>query len=284
MSNHVTLTIMKKILATIALIMTIVVSASAMTFSQARNEALYLSDKMAYELELSLEQYAAVYEINLDYLMSVTSQYDVYGAAWARRNSDLRYVLNVYQYELFIRTSYFYEPMEWTGSTWRYGIYTRYTDRTRFFFSYPSSYNSYRGGHNRVTDYYVNRHYNKPVGKPRSWRDNATTNVQNNWRNSTGYTSGHGTGYNGGHGNGYGNHGNSNRNGNMRNGYTNGSSNHGNVNYNSNNGNRNSGNSGGSSWRRNASTSGSNSQASPSGSRSNSSGTSGSGRFSGKRN
>ena len=274
---------MKKILATIALMMTIVVSASAMTFSQARNEALYLSDKMAYELDLSLEQYAAVYEINLDYLMSVTSQYDVYGAAWARRNSDLRYVLNVYQYDLFIRTSYFYEPMEWTGTAWRYGVYTRYTDRTRFYFSFPTSYESYRGGHNRVSDYYVHRYYNKPVGKPHSWRDNATTNVHNNWRNGTGNPSVPSNGYHGNNGHGKPGNGNNGRPGNSGNGYTNGSSNHGNVNHGNNNHNNN-GNAGGSSWRRNASTPGSNSQASPSGTRSNSSGTSGSGRFSGKRN
>lgn len=274
---------MKKILATIALMMTIVVSASAMTFSQARNEALYLSDKMAYELDLSLEQYAAVYEINLDYLMSVTSQYDVYGAAWARRNSDLRYVLNVYQYDLFIRTSYFYEPMEWTGTTWRYGVYTRYTDRTRFYFSFPTSYESYRGGHNRVSDYYVHRYYNKPTGKPHSWRDNATTNVHNNWRNSTGNPGVPSNGYHGNNGHGKPGNGNNGRPGNSGNGYTNGSSNHGNVNHGNNNHNNN-GNAGGSSWRRNASTSGSNSQASPSGTRSNSGGTSGSGRFSGKRN
>lgn len=264
---------MKKILATIALMMTIVVSATAMSFSQARSEAHYLSDKMAYELELSLEQYAAVYEINLDYLMSVTSQYDVYGAAWARRNSDLRFVLNYYQYELYIRTSYFYEPLEWTGTSWRYGIYTRYTDRSRFFFSYPTSYSSYRGGNNRLADYYANRHYNKPTGKPRSWRDNATGNVRNNWRQySTGGAPQHSNSY------GSQNHGN------YRNNSNNGNNGSGGSQYNDRN-NRNSRSTGGNSWRRNASGADNGSgQTGSTGTRSSKSGDNGNGgHFGGKR-
>ena len=265
---------MKRILATIALMMTIVVSATAMSFSQARSEAHYLSDKMAYELDLSPEQYAAVYEINLDYLLSVTSQYDVYGAAWARRNSDLRFVLNYYQYEMYIRTSYFYEPLEWTGTTWRYGIYTRYTDRSRFFFSYPTSYSSYRGGNNRVADYYSNRHYNKPTGKPRSWRDNATGNVRNNWRqNSTGGVPQNSHSY------GTHNHGNYRPHG------DNGSHGGSGSQYNNNRDNRNSHSSGGSSWRRNASgADNSNGQTGTTGTRSTkSSDKSGGGQFGGKR-
>lgn len=42
-----------------------------MTYSQAKDEALFLADKMAYELNLTDEQYEAAYEINLDYLMAV---------------------------------------------------------------------------------------------------------------------------------------------------------------------------------------------------------------------
>ena len=38
-------------------------------YEEARRQALFLSDKMAYELGLSDAQYQAVYEINLDYLL-----------------------------------------------------------------------------------------------------------------------------------------------------------------------------------------------------------------------
>ena len=59
---------MKKIM--IALMMlAIAATGKAMSYEQARNEALFLTDKMAYELNLTDEQYEAAYEINLDYLM-----------------------------------------------------------------------------------------------------------------------------------------------------------------------------------------------------------------------
>ena len=57
---------MKKfIFALIAMVM-MTVSATAMSYEQARQQALFLTDKMAYELNLTDEQYEAAYEINLD--------------------------------------------------------------------------------------------------------------------------------------------------------------------------------------------------------------------------
>ena len=78
---------MKKIF-TLAMMMTIAISANAMSYSEAKNEALFLSDKMAYELNLTNDQYDAVYEINLDYLMSVNGRNDGYGYAWDRRKHE----------------------------------------------------------------------------------------------------------------------------------------------------------------------------------------------------
>ena len=49
-------------------------SKNAMSYNAAKNEALFLSDKMAYELNLTAAQYEAVYEINLDYLMSLNGK------------------------------------------------------------------------------------------------------------------------------------------------------------------------------------------------------------------
>ena len=40
----------------------------------------------------------AVYEINLDYLMSLNGHSDVFGIWWDRRNADLRFVLTPWQY------------------------------------------------------------------------------------------------------------------------------------------------------------------------------------------
>jgi hypothetical protein len=58
---------------------------------------------MAYELNLTAAQYEAVYEINLDYLMSLNGHADVFGIWWDRRNADLRYVLNSWQYDKYGR-------------------------------------------------------------------------------------------------------------------------------------------------------------------------------------
>ena len=128
--------------------MAIAVSAAAMSYSKARSEALFLSDKMAYELGLSAAQYDAVYEINLDYLMSVNSRYDILGSNWARRNSDMFYVLNSYQYSRYMAIDYFYRPIDYVGSSWRFSIYNHYADRSLFYYARPKVYVSYRGGHN----------------------------------------------------------------------------------------------------------------------------------------
>ena len=60
---------MKKMFFALMMMLTATVTAHAMSYEQARNEALFLTDKMAYELNLTDEQYEAAYEINLDYPM-----------------------------------------------------------------------------------------------------------------------------------------------------------------------------------------------------------------------
>ena len=150
---------MKKMM-TLAVMMTIAISASAMTYTQARNEALFLSDKMAYELGLTAEQYADVYEINFDYFYSVGTWTDVTGANWTRRNMDLRYVLTAYQYDMYMAASYFYRPIGWSGNNFTFSIYSRYVDRNRFYMARPTTYVTYHGGNNRgTTSYYAGRTY-----------------------------------------------------------------------------------------------------------------------------
>ena len=93
---------MKNYIITLVACMALSLGAKAMGYDQARQEALFLTDKMAYELNLSLEQMEAVYEINLDYFLCVNRSQDLYGIYWQRRNSDLRYVLSRNQYSFFI--------------------------------------------------------------------------------------------------------------------------------------------------------------------------------------
>ncbi|MGM9732548.1 MAG: hypothetical protein ACI3YT_00280 [Prevotella sp.] len=138
---------MKKLILSIMAMMTIALNANAMSFTQAQREALFLTDKMAYELNLTDEQYDACYEINLDYLMSVSTVDDLYGTYWTRRNYDLGYVLFDWQLEAYRAASYFYRPLYWDAGCWHFGIYARYPRRTFFYFSHPTVYVSYRGGH-----------------------------------------------------------------------------------------------------------------------------------------
>ena len=129
------------------MMLTVTVSANAMSYEQARREALFLTDKMAYELNLTDEQYEAAYEINLDYLMGVTSRDDVYGVYWERRNLDLSYILLDWQWNAFIAASYFYRPLYWDAGYWHFGVYLRYPHRDYFYFGRPHFYATYRGGH-----------------------------------------------------------------------------------------------------------------------------------------
>ena len=138
---------MKKMMIALVAMLTMAATGKAMSYEQARNEALFLTDKMAYELNLNEEQYEAAYEINLDYLMGVTSYDDVYGTYWERRNLDLSYILLDWQWNAFCAATYFYRPLYWDGGYWHFGIYARYPHRDYFYFGRPVFYASYRGGH-----------------------------------------------------------------------------------------------------------------------------------------
>ena len=165
---------MKKfILALVAMVTMTFTTASAMSYEQARQQALFLTDKMAYELNLTEDQYEAAYETNLDYLMSVNTVDDLYGIYWRQRNMDLSYILLDWQYRTFINASYFYRPLYWDAGYWHFGIYARYPHRDYFFFGRPHFYVSYRGGHswrmNGGRSWYHGRDFGgpRPEGHPR---------------------------------------------------------------------------------------------------------------------
>ena len=138
---------MKKTIFALVMMLTTAMSASAMSYEQARNEALFLTDKMAYELNLTDAQYEAAYEINLDYLMGVTSVDNVFGTYWERRNLDLSYILYSWQWEAFRAASYFFRPLYWDAGHWHFGVYARYPRRDYFYFGRPHFYATYHGGH-----------------------------------------------------------------------------------------------------------------------------------------
>lgn len=138
---------MKKLLFTMAALLLLALPSSAMSYEQARQQALFLTDKMAYELNLSEAQYEAAYEINLDYLMSINTVDDLAGNYWRWRNLDMSYVLLEWQYRAFCDAAYFYRPLYWDTGCWHFAIYARYPHRDYFYFHRPTVYVSYRGGH-----------------------------------------------------------------------------------------------------------------------------------------
>ncbi len=138
-------------------------SKNAMSYNAAKNEALFLSDKMAYELNLTAAQYEAVYEINLDYLMSLNGHGDVFGIWWDRRNADLRYVLNSWQFDKYVALSHFYRPVAWKAGSWTFAVYSHY-NRGHFYNDRPTVFVTYKGGNNhRDVRFYADRKVTKPA-------------------------------------------------------------------------------------------------------------------------
>ena len=162
---------MKKILLALVALLTLTTSAQAMSYEQARERALFLTDKMAYELNLTDDQYEAAYEVNLDYLMTVNTYDDLYGDYWRQRNLDLSYILLDWQYRSFCAASYFYRPIYWNAGCWHFGIYARYPHRTYFYFGRPHFYAVYRGGHSWRTNGGKSWYHGRTYGGPRPGSD-----------------------------------------------------------------------------------------------------------------
>ena len=140
---------MKRFIISLFLIFATWQAAFAMSYERAREEALYLTDKMAYELNLNDQQYNDAYEINLDYFLSLDSEADLYADYLSYRLSDLRHILYDWQYNLMLAADYFIRPVYWRAGGWYFPIYAHYTVG-HFYYSYPTVYYNYRGGHGRI--------------------------------------------------------------------------------------------------------------------------------------
>lgn len=169
---------MKKMLATMMIVIIATVQMFAMSNSTIRNHARFLSDRMAYELDLTPFQYDDVYEINYDFIYTIDrimddvvygyrDAIDMYYRALDYRNEDLRFVLNGRQFARFLAADYFYRPVYSNGRNWYFRIYTIYSNRSFFYYDAPSVYKSYRGGHSSGHfnhNYYNNRHHHDSYG------------------------------------------------------------------------------------------------------------------------
>ena len=148
-------------------------SFAAMSLSDIRREARFLTDRMGHELGLSNRQYEDVYEINFDFFYQVNEVIDdvVYGYDDAIdyyyylldvRNEDLMYVLRNRQYRRFVDRDYFFRPIYMVGDTWGMRIYSHYTDRNYYYYGIPTCYHTYTGAHYRIHfahSYYANLYH-----------------------------------------------------------------------------------------------------------------------------
>ena len=148
----------------------------AMSISKMRQNARFLTDKMTYELKLSMMQYDDVYEVNYDFINNIRYIMDDvvrgYGYAVERyyeyldiRNDDLRWILTNSQYRRFMDVDYFYRPICTTQNNWLFRIYKTYLDKNLFYYGKPHHYKSYKGEHYRVhhnyVSFYKSNHKNK---------------------------------------------------------------------------------------------------------------------------
>ena len=133
----------------------------AMSMSKVRENARFLTDRMAYELNLTPMQYDDVYEVNYDFIDNIRyimddvvrgydHAVDRYYQYLDYRNDDLRWILSASQYRRFMGVDYFYRPVYTTASNWLFRIYKVYHDVKHFYFDKPHHYKSYRGGHYRT--------------------------------------------------------------------------------------------------------------------------------------
>ena len=135
---------MKRRLYTLVLTISLALGLSAMPYSVAREQALYLTDKMAYELRLNSWQYEQVYQTNLDYFLSIDSEPQAYGAYWTYRNDDLYYILQDAQYRLYSTIDYFLRPIKWLNGGWHFTVCNHYRPG-HYYYKRPVAYVSYCG-------------------------------------------------------------------------------------------------------------------------------------------
>lgn len=161
-------------------------SMAAMSTGRVRQETRFLTDKMAYELNLNTAQYNDAYEINYDFIYSIRNTMDnvVRGEEWALdeyyyyldiRNDDLRWVLDSQQYRRLMQIDYFYRPVYANTNGWSFRVYITYSNHALFYFGLPTHYTTYRGSHFRVynngVSFYRGRYHHTVYREFHSVRD-----------------------------------------------------------------------------------------------------------------
>ncbi|MCR4613897.1 MAG: hypothetical protein K5778_07835 [Bacteroidaceae bacterium] len=148
---------MKMTLAAVAMfITTMTMQAQPMSYYAMRENARFLTDRMAYTLGIATSLLDDLYMINYDYICGVNDylddvaygyHYDDYMAVLYARDAALRRLLTPYQWSRLIALDYFYRPISFVNRRWSFSIYAYDPYRTHFYYGVPHRYDHYRGGH-----------------------------------------------------------------------------------------------------------------------------------------
>ena len=106
---------MKKLFVTLAVALLTMTQVFAMSTSKIRETARFLSDRMAWELDMTPQQYDDCYEINYDFLFAISpilddvargylSAINTYYTYLDWRNDDMRFILTQHLQALFWRS------------------------------------------------------------------------------------------------------------------------------------------------------------------------------------
>lgn len=151
---------MKRIVMILLAISLIGTTAMAASDKEIRNEARFLADKIAYELDLDKNQLADAFDINYDFLVRVYPILDKlaenddnaireYYRLLAIRNGDLRWIMPQDKFLKLLDVEYLYRPFCTEGGKWFNRVYTKYTNTKKFYEGKPKTMSKYKGANYR---------------------------------------------------------------------------------------------------------------------------------------
>jgi len=131
--------------------------AQPMNYNAIRNNARFLTDRMAYTLGINSSLLLDdIYRINFDYIYAVNEylddialgyRYDDYMQICAERDFALQMLLGDVVWSRLVGYDYFYRPIVFENRRWHFGIYRHDWDRGHYYFNSPRFFDGYRGGH-----------------------------------------------------------------------------------------------------------------------------------------
>lgn len=149
-------TLRNMLLSAVFLITSATTTAQPMSYYAIRDNARFLTDRMAYTLGIAASLLDDLYCINYDYICGVNDylddvalgyRYDDYMAVMAARDAALRSLLTYEQWQRLVALDYFYRPIAFRSNRWYFSIYRHDPHVGHFYFAAPPRYHAYRGGH-----------------------------------------------------------------------------------------------------------------------------------------